>query len=86
MAKKRYCFTVDESEGIRFEEFAAMRAAPVGSLAIVAIREYIDRKQADRQRADNRRKVTGVDRGGANATGQVAGSPEGIPEGGRDVL
>jgi hypothetical protein len=72
---KRYGFQVSDEEGVRFEEFAELRAAPVGSLAIVAIREYIERKDADRKRSEARRKVAKAGAGVDNAPGQVAGSP-----------
>lgn len=72
---RRYCFTVDDAEGERFETFAALRAAPVGSLAIVAIREYIERKEADRKRSEGRRKIAKAENEGGGAFGQVAGSP-----------
>jgi hypothetical protein len=75
---RRYCFTVTDEEGARFDTFAAMRAAPVNSLAIVAIREYIDRKEADRKRTEGRRKAISIDEMGDNGSGRAAASPEGI--------
>ena len=72
---KRYAFTVSDDEAARFEEEALVRAAPVGSLAIVAIREFIERKQADRKRADGRRKAKQTDYDTRGPLGQVAASP-----------
>jgi hypothetical protein len=53
---KTWCFTVEDREAEEIAAFALTRAAPVGSLAIVAIREYIARKRADELRSKARRK------------------------------